>query len=71
MITHPDLKRAYIKLESSGGTINHVLVLETTLELDYQSPGFDSGRLDDLIDFATEEFNKRHTILERMDIIPA
>lgn len=71
MISHPDLKKAYIKLESSDGPVKHVLVLETTLELDNQSPAFDSGRLDDLIHFASEEFRKRQTVLERVDLIPA
>lgn len=71
MISHPHVTKAWIKWEVNERSPQQVLVIETSLELDSQKEGFNSSELDDLVEFATKEFDRRKEILGRIDIVPA
>ena len=58
------------KWEYKDGSPSLVLVVETDLALSPDDPKFNSGNLDDLVDYVMKEFRNPHTPFDRIDIVP-
>lgn len=70
MTADPNIKRTWLEVEWKDKRPEHVLVIETDLELWPSAPGFDSGALDDMIDNAiTRQADVNHTI-DRVRVVP-